>query len=75
MRKRNSTLPLVIAAVAGLLAIAGLLRATSWTVFWLCIGLLALAVIGMAVLVLRPRGKGRAEYERRLGDRLSERRR
>ena len=72
-KNNNTTLPTLIAGVVAILSIAGLLRATNWTVFWISIGLLAVSVIVMVLLVLRPRRARRSDYEQRVADRISHR--
>lgn len=72
-KKNNTTLPTLIAGVIAILSIVGLLRATNWQVFWISIGLLAVSVIVMVLLVLRPRRVRRADYEQRVSDRISHR--
>lgn len=72
-KKNNTTLPTLIAGVIAILSIVGLLRATNWLVFWISIGLLAVSVIVMVLLVLRPRRVRRTDYEQRVSDRISHR--
>lgn len=72
-KKNNTTLPTLIAGVIAILSIVGLLRATNWLVFWISIGLLAVSVIVMVLLVLRPRRVRRADYEQRVSDSISHR--
>lgn len=74
MGKRNNSLTLIICTIVGALAVLGLTRATSWLLFWICIGVLALAVIVLVFSVLRPTRRRPRDYERRLSDRISEHR-
>lgn len=72
-KNTNTTLPTLIAGVIAILSIVGLPRATNWLIFWISIGLLAVSVIVMVLLVLRPRRVRRSDYEQRVADRISHR--
>ena len=73
MSKSNTTLPILICVIVGVLAIVGLLRSTSWVTFWIALGVLAIALILLVVLSVRPQRVRRSDYEQRVSDRLSKR--
>lgn len=73
MSKSNTALPILICVIVGVLAIVGLLRSTSWVTFWIALAVLAIALILLVVLSVRPRRVRRSDYEQRVSDLLSKR--
>ena len=73
MSKNNTTLPILICVVVGIAAIVGMLKSTSWVTFWIALAVLAIALILLVVLSVRPRRVRRSDYEQRVSDRLSKR--
>lgn len=73
MIKSNTTLPILICVVVGIADIVGMLRSTTWVTFWIALAVLAIALILLVVLSVRPRRVRRSDYEQRVSDRLSKR--